>query len=135
MGYPSAITVIAIDDDSVDLKVLERILLKSDRWDVEFLGFHESEPAMQALARHPVDVIILDYSLVTEMGIDVLRKIRISGSDCPVIMMSGHDTDEIREECLENGAADYFVKGAVDPDALIDSIDRAISEYLLLKSH
>ena len=64
----------------------------------------------QLLATHEVDVVILDLRLGLEDGLDLLREIR-SGSDVPVIIVTGHRRDEIdRVVGLELGADDYVAK-------------------------
>jgi len=108
--------------------------MQTDRWDVQFFGFNESNSAMDSLARHSMDLIVVDYSLGCETGIDVLNRIRTAGVECPVIMVSGHDRKEIREECMQHGAVGYFVKGALDVPAMIDCVDDAISKYSQLQS-
>ena len=59
--------------------------------------------------KHP-SLIILDLRLGQEDGLDLLREIR-SHSDVPVIITTGHRTDEIdRIVGLELGADDYIIK-------------------------
>jgi two-component system OmpR family response regulator len=58
---------------------------------------------------HP-SLIILDLRLGQDDGLDLLREVR-SHSDIPVIITTGHRTDEIdRIVGLELGADDYIVK-------------------------
>jgi DNA-binding response OmpR family regulator len=60
-------------------------------------------------ASHP-SLIILDLRLGQDDGLDLLRELR-SHSDVPVIITTGHRTDEIdRIVGLELGADDYIVK-------------------------
>src|SRR5262245_36564939 len=55
-------------------------------------------------------LIMLDLRLGQDDGLDLLRDIR-SSSDVPVIVMTGHRSDEIdRIVGLELGADDYLVK-------------------------
>lgn len=55
-------------------------------------------------------MILLDLELGQEDGLDLLREIR-SHSDVPIIIMTGHRSDEIdRVVGLELGADDYIVK-------------------------
>jgi DNA-binding response OmpR family regulator len=55
-------------------------------------------------------LIVLDLKLGRENGLDVLRDIR-SNSDVPVIIITGHRSDDIdRIIALEVGADDYIVK-------------------------
>ncbi len=56
------------------------------------------------------DLIILDRMLPGKEGLDVLRDLRKSGSEIPVIILTAMDSIESRVEGLDNGADDYLVK-------------------------
>jgi DNA-binding response OmpR family regulator len=57
-----------------------------------------------------VNLVILDLRLGSEDGLDLLREVR-SGSDVPVIIITGHRRDDIdRVVGLELGADDYLTK-------------------------
>jgi two-component system, OmpR family, response regulator len=57
-----------------------------------------------------VNLVILDLRLGQEDGLDLLREVR-SGSDIPVIIITGHRRDDIdRVVGLELGADDYLTK-------------------------
>ena len=65
---------------------------------------------VRQLAADEVSLVILDLRLGDEDGLDLLREIR-SGSDLPVIVITGHRRDEIdRVVGLELGADDYITK-------------------------
>jgi two-component system, OmpR family, response regulator len=68
----------------------------------------------QEMARHLADgdpsLVLLDLNLGQDSGLDLLRDIR-SGSDVPVIIITGDRRDEIdRVVGLELGADDYITK-------------------------
>lgn len=65
---------------------------------------------LRQLASREGNVLILDLRLGLVDGLDVLRELR-SGSDVPVIIVTGHRRDEIdRVVGLELGADDYVTK-------------------------
>src|ERR1700743_3865312 len=99
--------IIVVDDDSA----LRQMVIK-------YLEEHNI-PARSASNRtelnrhfegsHP-SLIILDLRLGQDDGLDLLRELR-SHSDVPVIITTGHRTEEIdRIVGLELGADDYIVK-------------------------
>lgn len=70
---------------------------------------HAQDAARQLAAREP-SLVILDLRLGKEDGLDLLRKTR-SHSEVPVIIVTGHRSDEIdRVVGLELGADDYITK-------------------------
>ena len=63
------------------------------------------------LARaNPFDLIVLDLMLPTMHGLDVLRELRRSGCDVPVLILTAKDTTEDVVEGFEAGSDDYLVK-------------------------
>ena len=71
---------------------------------------------------HP-DLLLLDLSLPDASGLDVLREIRSAEGTkarfdpkLPVIVLTGHGSDEDRVRGLENGADDFLVKPLFYPE-------------------
>jgi two-component system response regulator TctD len=58
----------------------------------------------------PYSLIILDLGLPNGSGLDVLRKIRGSGSKIPVMILTARDTTADKVEGLDLGADDYVQK-------------------------
>jgi len=65
--------------------------------------------------------VLLDIWMPHMSGIDVLERIRESGSDVAVIMMSGHGSENLAVNCMKRGAVDYVSK----PFELNDLLQRA----------
>ena len=55
-------------------------------------------------------MMVLDLGLPGQDGLEVLQKLRRSGSDLPVLVLSARDTVEDRVAGLDHGADDYLVK-------------------------
>lgn len=66
------------------------------------------------------DLVLLDYWMRNENGLDVGRKLRLS-SQVPVIMLTGLSDSSAVVSCLEAGADDYILK-PYEPDQLIARI-------------
>jgi len=94
-----------------DSERLQRSLLhglKSSGFAVEVVG--DGEEGL-SYARHGVyDVIVLDLMLPKMDGLDVLKRLRASGSRTHVLILSAKDQVEERVEGLHLGADDYLTK-------------------------
>ncbi len=66
--------------------------------------------AEQALATEHLDALILDLGLPRQDGLEVLRKLRSSKSDLPVLVLTARDTVDDRITGLDEGADDYVIK-------------------------
>jgi len=63
-----------------------------------------------ALRTGTPDAVVLDLALPRLSGLDVLRRLRASGSVLPVLILTARDTLEDRVQGLDSGADDYLVK-------------------------
>jgi two-component system, OmpR family, copper resistance phosphate regulon response regulator CusR len=64
------------------------------------------------------DLIILDVMLPGRDGFEILKTLRASGSQVPVLMLTARDTVHDRVAGLDQGADDYLVKPFAFPELL-----------------
>ena len=110
MPQPPAATqaarILVVDDDP-EICTLLSVLLSREGHQVETVG--EADAALTLLSEGRHDLVILDVTLGSADGRDVLAAIRRSG-DLPVIMLSGRGHEADRVSGLTLGADDYVVK-------------------------
>ena len=95
------------DDDDLREALAEQLTLTQD-FDVT-----EANSAVAALARtkeNIYDLILLDVGLPDADGRELCRLIRKQGMKCPILMLTGHDTDADTIYGLDAGANDYIAK-------------------------
>ncbi len=66
--------------------------------------------ALHSLEVENFDMVVLDLGLPRMDGISVLKKIRTSGNDVPVLILTARDTVADRVKGLDSGADDYLLK-------------------------
>ena len=100
---------ILVVDDEPDL--VESVRLGFDlQWrEVEVLGAHDAETALDLVERETPDIVLLDIGLPGRDGFDVLRELR-DFSDVPVVMLTARDDAMDKVKGLELGADDYVTK-------------------------
>lgn len=102
-----AIRILVVEDD-VSLRTLIADYL--ERNGVSVTTASNAADVARRLSNSATDLILLDLQLGREDGLDVLRTIR-AAHDLPVIIMTGHRSDEVdRVVGLELGADDYLLK-------------------------
>ncbi len=104
---PAVTPRVLLVDDDVELVTLLRDYLMSDGFSVSVA--HEGESALRSLAVQPPDIAVVDVMMPGFSGIEVLRRIRSSGST-PVLMLTARGDNESRILGLELGADDYVAK-------------------------
>jgi DNA-binding response OmpR family regulator len=111
-------SILLIDDEEAFVTTLqERLEMRGFSCRVAFNG----ESGLEMIALHPPDVIVLDLRMPGMSGVEVLRRIRRQWPGLPVIMLSGHGSDQDFETCLSLGAAQYHKK-PLDIGDLLESI-------------
>jgi DNA-binding response OmpR family regulator len=80
---------------------------------------------IQALRKADFDVVVLDLKMEDMDGLEVLKIIKIMAPALPVIMLSGHASEESAREGFDAGAFDYLTK-PYDLRELIDKIHQAV---------
>jgi DNA-binding response OmpR family regulator len=61
-------------------------------------------------AADQVDVMIVDTGSADQLGFDLIRDLRLGGSEVPAIILSAVDSTEARVRGLDAGADAYLVK-------------------------
>jgi two-component system, OmpR family, copper resistance phosphate regulon response regulator CusR len=56
------------------------------------------------------DLLVLDWMLPEQDGIEVLKAVRSRGNRIPILLLTARDTVEDRVQGLDSGADDYLVK-------------------------
>jgi two-component system response regulator QseB len=82
--------------------------LRQDGFSVDWV--RDGDQALAALAANPFDVVLLDLGLPRTSGEQVLKAIRRSGNDVPVLIITARDKVRDRIAGLDSGADDYIVK-------------------------
>ena len=114
--------VIVLDDDICILKAVERVL-KVHGFDVEIFetvdGFLEGARLRDAIC------LVLDVDLNGTSGISLARELTRSGLSVPVIFMTGHQGEALRQAALEEGCVAYLRKPFLSTP-LIEAIEQII---------
>jgi two-component system nitrogen regulation response regulator GlnG len=100
-------SLLVVDDEASILHAFRRAF---SRPEVTVLTAATGKEAMQVVAEHRPDVVVLDINLPDTSGIDVYRQIRESDARTPVIFITGHGTTESAIEAMKQGAFDYLFK-------------------------
>jgi two-component system phosphate regulon response regulator OmpR len=99
--------ILVVDDDARLRNLLQRFL---EEQGYAIKGVGDAEQMDRALAREIYHLIVLDYMLPGEDGLAICRRLRESGSDVPIIMLTAKGDEADRISGLEMGADDYLAK-------------------------
>ncbi|RZC43761.1 hypothetical protein C5167_036710 [Papaver somniferum] len=106
--FPEGLRVLAVDDSSLCLKLLEA-LLKKCRYEVTATLSANAALGLLRKNKKNFDIVITDVQMDEMNGFELLKTIGLE-MDIPVIMMSTSGDYETVMKGIEHGACDYLVK-------------------------
>jgi len=115
-GLGRDMRLLIVDDETGFAEVLCK---RMRRRGVEAASASSGDEAVLLLRRREFDVAIVDLKLQGMNGIEILKVFRLMAPEMPVLMLTGHGSEEARDECLKLGAAGYLSK-PVEFDRLLD---------------
>jgi PAS domain S-box-containing protein len=93
------------------------------------------EQGIEFMVRGAVDVVLLDLTLPDCRGLETFTRAHAAAPHVPIIVLSGHDDEELALQTVHLGAQEYLVKGRLDAHllhrALRYAIERARAEAAL----
>lgn len=114
--------VAVVDDDEAVRRALAR-LIRSLGFEAEV--YPSGEDFLASLPSRRPDCVVLDLHMPKVSGFDVQARMAQSGSDIPIIVITGHDSPETRARALKGGASAYLRK-PLDEQVLMDAIHNAV---------
>ncbi|MCF5919525.1 response regulator, partial [Xanthomonas perforans] len=110
-------TVLLAEDDVRNIFALSSVL---EPLGVTLQIARNGREALEHLAKHEVDLVLMDIMMPEMDGITAMRQIRTNRQwqDLPIIALTAKAMADDRERCLEAGANDYIAK-PIDVDKLV----------------
>ena len=121
----SAGRIAVVDDDPVNLRFAEHILLREN---MEVIPLQSGEALLEYLKKGNPDLILLDIMMPGMDGFETIRRMRtdsLSARDIPVIFLTSDDSRETETEGLQLGAMDFIRKPFI-PNVLTLRVRHAI---------
>ena len=102
----SGARILVVDDEKEILRALQRNLTAHD---YEIFTASNGQQALEEIAMHRPDLILLDLGLPGMSGLEVCKRVRAE-SNLPIIVLSVRDTERDKVLALDLGADDYVSK-------------------------
>jgi len=102
----SGARILVVDDEIEIMRALQRSLTAHG---FEVFTASTGEDALEEVARHRPDLMILDLGLPDISGLEVCKRVR-EQSNLPIIVLSVKDAERDKVQALDLGADDYVPK-------------------------
>jgi two-component system response regulator AtoC len=99
--------IFVVEDNEFFASLIKQKLELNDKNEVTL--FFNGDDFRKGLHLNP-DIVVLDYNLPNDNGIDLLKEIKNFNDDIRTILLSGQEKVEIVIEAFENGAEEYIKK-------------------------
>lgn len=132
--------ILVVEDSAVDRHLVGALLSRQPNWIVEFA--HDGQQALDRLGsgatREPStpaddstpDVIVTDLRMPHVDGLELVRSVRHSHPQIPVVLITSYGSEQIAIEALRAGATNFTPKNSLKNDLV-----RTVSQVLLLAEH
>jgi FixJ family two-component response regulator len=117
----TAPAVAVVDDDESIRRALYRLLRSDGIAAATFASAHEF---LEAHRRQNFACVVLDVYMGRMSGLDLAERMASEGTSIPIVLITAHDDERIRERAQGVGVSAYLRK-PVDAKVLLDAVRRA----------
>ena len=129
----TTMTVLLIEDDPTDALLIRIYLEKAQT------GFFNLETAdrlstgIAQIEKGGIHAVLLDLSLPDSRGLDTFTRLHLSAPNIPILILTGHDDQELGIIAVREGAQDYLIKGQISRPALERALRYAVERQRLME--
>jgi len=117
-------TILVVDDSAVDRRFVGGILSRDGRFRVEFA--EDGSQAISKMREAKPDVVVTDLQMPNRNGLELVAAVRMHHPGVPIILMTGHGSEDLAVEALQRGATNYVPKTQLG-ERLLDCVEEAIA--------
>lgn len=116
--------ILIVDDHEVVRDGVKRVFQEQART-TAFGDASTPSEALQLIAAHDWDIVVLDLSLGSRSGLDLLKELKQVRPRVPVLILSMHSEEQYARRAFKAGAAGYITKDSSGAE-LSKAIDKVI---------
>src|SRR5271166_547934 len=125
--------VLLIEDNPGDADLV-RLRFVESKSDVHVNCVPRLADALACLDAETPSLVLLDTNLPDSHGAETFRRIMQKAPNVPVVILSGHDDDELAIKAVRQGCQDCLVKGDMTSKQLERAIHYAVERQALLRA-
>ena len=107
------IRVLLVEDNPGDADLIREFAAADVNRPVIIENVNSMGAFRDALCTDSFELILLDLGLPDSAGLPTLSQVREAAPATPVIVMTGHDDQELARACMNHGAQDFMNKGSL----------------------
>src|SRR5688572_26562759 len=119
-------TVLLIEDNPGDARLIQLMLSEVPDSPFRLSCVDRLSLGLEALTAEKPGLVLLDLSLPDSHGLETFDKVYAHSPTVPIIVLTGNDDQMIALNAVKTGAQDYLVKGKLDRELLVRSMQYSI---------
>ncbi len=116
--------VLVVDDSEVDRRLVGGLLSRDIDWLVEYAS--NGREALDLMQSTQPDVVVTDLMMPDMDGMELVSNIRLAHPNIPVILITGHGSETLAVDALDQGAASYVPKSQLS-DKLLETVEQVMA--------
>src|SRR5437660_2488461 len=117
-------TVLVVDDSAMDRLLTTSLIQRLGGWSV--LTANNGVEALTVMEGQRPDLVLTDLLMPEMDGLELVQAVRTNHPLVPVILMTGHGSEDIAIKALKGGAASYVPKKSLARD-LGETVEQVIN--------
>src|SRR5213593_1138701 len=118
-------TILVVDDDPLNLRMLERLLKREFR----VLTATDGKRALELLETEPISLIMTDQDMPEMSGIELLQKSRLINEQIVRMLVTANRDSKTFVEALRQAGAIRVITKPWDPQKVIRTVCEALERY------
>jgi diguanylate cyclase (GGDEF)-like protein len=118
--------VLLIEDNPGDARLIREMLAEDAGALFRLHCTERLSLGLEFLASAPPAVVLLDLSLPDSLGLATFARVYAHSPAVPIIVLTGNDDRTVALSAVKSGAQDYLVKGRLDRELLLRSMQYSI---------
>lgn len=106
------INLLIADDHAMIRNGLKLVIENQNQFEAEIKEATNGIEALEIIAQHPLDIILLDITMPEMDGLTVLKKLNSKGIKIPVLILTMHKDEGIIKQAFQLGAIGYILKNS-----------------------
>jgi two-component system response regulator YesN len=113
------VNVLVVDDEPI-IRLGLRTLIDWESCGLVLCGeAADGVEAWEVISEGGVDIVVTDILMPRMDGLELVRKLKTSGADTAVVVLSCLDDFDYVKEAMKHGASDYILKPTMEPEGLV----------------
>lgn len=127
--------IVLIDDEPLVLAGIAS-LIPWEEYECTIVGkATNGNSAMELILELNPDIVITDIRMPVMNGLELIEACQKQGCEFAFLLLTNLEDFQLAQQAVRLGATDYLVKLDLQPQALIDALERAKDCCNLMKSH